>query len=815
MISININGQFLNIKSDSKLGLSIKSGLFSNDAVAGSLSYDFEIPFSIQSHNIFGYAFDEKAYTIGRKFPAQIFLGGNPWKDAILTLNEIKESYQCSLAMDAGIIKQTIASSDLSKIGIPPIQLSPGTTNEYPYIRLKLNAFLAGSLAKLKLYRNIAGTPTLKDEYQVLFQADKTTTLNWLAYQINNPAAPSWQHVSIPKFDSSEPFLYPGLYFYRSTFPVGITIYPYNAENSGIKGKYFMYRNQINKFINTPSRVDDIIGTLFNPNGQNFFPDIKTAQKYTQVVPYSEVNEPLANPFNTSDLRATVFGDEILIEDLSNANPYPLASSVDYGLYFTEVDSATGAVVDGISAAAIAKQYKDTNALAYPEAKFVCAPVKNDTFFNTDESPEFEGYQNNYDQVGNLIVNSNADGEKRRTAYTCFPYNTTVLDTLFASLNLRLVGFFHTDAEIRSLCIWNNYNNETILVDEDDDTKFTSAPTTYIDLNQNLKGIKTTDYLYGLIKKFGVVFVFRGKGLVEAVLKDTIALSTDMDDWSAKEIVGADIKLQDTIEGFHFKPQKSSDDYFSSIIKDFSDKTFSATVNTIEDLLAIVDDPIDTYRAVLPLDPDRYKSVYRCVYKSNFNKTWLFQGKMLDGVIEADGSIEVDSDLEIPLMQQVNETDLARPHWKIPHVDTKGRSDFDTTDENKPAPLKLMFYRGLQLVRFNPTTDALIPIVSTVTNAGYDGLYSLMTDKEEYYYDGGVVPNSASCIYPKFWKNWVDLLLNARQVEKKFRLNILDLLTLDLTRKKYANGKTYLIEQIDVELGSDTEVVATCLCWRL
>jgi len=126
-----------------------------------------------------------------------------------------------------------------------------------------------------------------------------------------------------------------------------------------------------------------------------------------------------------------------------------------------------------------------------------------------------------------------------------------------------------------------------------------------------------------------------------------------------------------------------------------------------------------------------------------------------------------------------------------------------------------MFYRGLK--EDMPFADAPIPLISTIysTNSLSEFNYSLHINGEKNYASGDVYDNTAKGTYESFWKDWCAMLMNARKVQKRFALTQLDILQLDIAKKKYANGKTYLIQKIDYEIGRNETIIATADCWRL
>jgi hypothetical protein len=536
-------------------------------------------------------------------------------------------------------------------------------------------------------------------------------------------------------------------------------------------------------------------------------------------VNYSDVDEPIAySTYRAYEFSATVSGNQITIEDRTNAAPYEMVAGVSYGPHFTEIDSAVAPVINGIDQDLILSWYKEASNGEYPDFKFAIAPVRNEKFLDNSLNPEYAKYQNNIDRNGDIIANLSSAGNKNKNVFTCFPYNNYILESIFKMNNLSLFGGILNNTELSTICIWNNLSNDIVLVDSDTLVQL-RIPSPYIDLNQNIKGTSIKDFLYANRKTFGIDFIYRSNGAVECVFKKDIALSTEADDWSKKEIPDAEIYVEDDVNGFTFKPASNPDSYYSSQIKDTEEYQTKEDVATIGDLLDILDDPINTIRGVLPAVADIYTLLYRCTFKSDFTKTWVYFGKRMKSKTEGDGNVNIQSEIGSPLMYYIDEAATDRPRWRIPRVDQEGRSLFSYETQTDPSGLKFMFYRGLRTMQWR-NSDASYDYVSTpyLSTICQSPLSQVASDDFSLNIIGEKTASydyEEYGLYARLWKDWCEMILNARKVKKKWLLTPQDLLQLDLSKKKYANGKTYLIEKIDCELGTSETILATAYCWRL
>jgi hypothetical protein len=805
-VQIQVFGQFLDLSPDARIQVSLSSPFFSTDYIAGSLSYEFTLPFTDKNHRILGYIFDEKVSKINQNMPCQLFIQGTPWKDGILYLKRItSKGYQVYVAMDAGLLKEKIAGKDLSEIGLPVIHLKDIGSTDTPFIKLQLNTFVTGKrkLLKLKLYRNVGGVPTLAYQYQVFFDTDKTTTLQALAAQINSKTTDN--HLSV--WQSGKKYRVPTDFTSKVVF--GGTIYTPDF----FLNKYWYFINAGSVIIyrlDTPENYTSPTRPIYTSSGRLSF----------SIVNYSDVDESLGHYDNVNNLTASVSGDEIIIKDGTNAFPLQLATGVDYGPYWTETEAEVETVIQGVSQTKVAAYYESMFDLQWPEAKFAIAPVRNEEFI---QAAEFGKYQNNLDKEAKLILNSNVDGSRNKNGFTCFPYVAHVLEGVFNLSSLSIFGDFLQDSELKQLVLWNNFQNDTVLVDALNPANQLRIPNPSINLNHNLKGISITNFLYALRKQFGLDFIYKGNGSVQLVFKKDVAVSSDpldFDDWSEKEVQETEIELEDDVNGFLFKT-KGGDSYYSSKIKSTKNFVVKEDVDEFADLP--LSDEVDTVRGVLATFKQTYTLLYRCAYNEEFKKTWVFFGARMEEITVGDGSTTIESEIGVPLMFLINEDIEGRPHWYIPRIDANGRSLFSLDQEStNPEPLKFMFYRGRTDVLFKEGAGFVetdIPWVNTLSQNHNDFEppfnYSLTIAGEKYQYFSVPFDDRAKGIYNVFWKDWSEMMLRARRVRKKFNLDLLDILSLNTTRKKYVNGKIYLLDTVDFEIGQDDIVPISSDCWRL
>jgi hypothetical protein len=811
MVQLQLFGQFLDMEAKSALNVSLSSPFFSMDAITGSLSYDFSLPMTEKNNRLLGQLYEENNRGIWTPAPVAIFYFGTPWKDAVLYIKTATDKYNVYVTMDAGLLKQAVADKDLSALGMEIITLNDiGSATDYPYIRLRLNSFITGSrkLLKLNVWRTLDGVPTIKYQYQVYFDTDKTTTLNALAFQINNKNENThlWTWIKGKKYrvpTDFAPIAPPRNMALAATF--WLNKFWYGKVNSTSP---FLIR-RVNSPENYTSQIDP---TSYAQLGKGIF----------STVTYNDVDEPLGHFNNGTDLKATVFGDELLIEDLSNSFPSHLSTGVVYGPYWTEVDSDTDPVIAGLDQSKIAAAYEATMSQTWPTAKFVCAPVRNESFLDPDANPEFQKYQNNITKTLHLILNSNTAGQKNKNVFTCFPYVAHVLEGIFKLNDLKLYGAFLEDAELKTLCLWNNFSNDMVLVDEVNPLNQLRVPSPRIDLNQNLKGTSIKDFLYALRKKFGIDFVYRTNGSVEILFKKDVANSLEAKDWSKYEVVGAEIYIEDDINGYTVKPSSDTDDYYSNEIKELEEFIVKEDVISYAQLLLIQDDEIDTLRGIINSHVATYTSMFRCTYNTAYKKTWVYFGKRMKDVVVGDGENEISPELGTPLMYYIDELTTDRPRWRLVRVDAEGRSLFTTEERKDPAGLKFMFYSqaiGEWNIGGGGVDMLVTPYLRTIAqdmlfpNGEFD--YSLNEVGEKGGIFGSVYDLEDRGTYVKFWKDWINMILNAKKMQKTWALPSSEIAALDVSTRIMSNGKQYLIEKADFEMSEKETVMITADVWRL
>ena len=992
MIKLQIDGQFLDMNEKTALNISINSPFFSTDTIAGSTVYDFTIPFSDRNNLIFGFSNIETIRTVKQSFPVHIYHNGSPYKEGVLYIKTISNAFNCYISMDAGLLKEAIADKDLSDLPLDPLKIDDVKIDAaYPFVTLRASQGVRRDPFYTLLISRTNGTDFYSNKYKIknTFSIPPTgdqsiPVVYFLAKfkeLINNSGY-------IGRFSTNVNYREGSKFVRIGTSLTGQPIYsPTVFEN-----KFFWILKNGERQLVRVNKPDSADGIRFQQTEATLFPSWVSQNGYiTEITDNFESNDPSFNGIdeeagwykNIPNIRASIVGEpvfpvepidpgadpvaweeylealeaatliyetctDIKIEDLSNANPHHLSIDSDFGyirelggaLGWQVIESYTEPIIEGFDPSKIAARLKETIYKTYPDEKFVVAPVRNATFL--DDS-DFEFYQNNIDADSDLILNSNTTGTRNRNVFTAFPYNNYVLEEIFKLSGLKLYGGLLTNTELATVCLWNNFSNDMVLVDEIDPTNQLRVPSTVIDLRQNLKGTSIKNFLYANRKTFGVDFFYRSNGSVECIFKKAVALSADAEDWSSKEIPEVEIFIEDEINGFSFLPSSDTDGYYSSVVKSEDTYQIAEDVDTLAILEALQNDPVNTIRGVLSDLEGINIKLYRCTFKSDYKKTWVFHGLKIPSVILGDGQNTVQSEIGVPLMYHADEgawgdpqldtenivfngdfalggsgwshpygtpvftggyaqltfndqyifqtvatvnkgdgirfkarvydltgsyrietnngvyiwvgtideiidisipiynvndgpmnliiqplggsvlkiTDIELyriinwPRYNIPRTDSEGRSLF-ALEEKQPSGLKFMFYRGIielssgsvlrQFPNLATTADNLDPSSSS---------YSLHIEGENNYYEDDAHSNEAKGTYQSFWADWCKMMLSARKVKKRFILTPLDILQLDLSIKKYANGKTYLIQKIDFEIGESETIIATTECWRL
>jgi len=865
MIQLQIEGQFLDMNPDTALNISVNSPFFSTDTIAGSTVYDFEIPFSDHNNRLLRYSGVESVSTITGSYPVIVYYNGSPFKEGILYIKSIRTTYNCYVSLDAGLLKAAIADKDLSDLPLEPLEIKDVKIDaDYPFVTLRAQQLDRWDpFYTLLISRKLDGTDYYTAKYKIK-KPGRTGAFIPVVYFLEKFVNLINAGSRIERFVTGRAYRLGSNYVAYTNDRYGNPVY----RPTEFVNKYFWVNfggvGGLKRLVKV-NRPDSYTGAIFRVSEPELYPSWWYDNNYFYEIADdfendASIDEECGWFKNQNNIRASIVGaptwpvleystidpdideagylaetaafvaaydaayvvarvtyeacTDIKIEDLSNGNPSHLSIDTDFGYIkggWEVVDSYTEPIIAGFDPAKIAARLQESYHKTYPAENFIVAPVRNEKFLGDDT--DFLKYQNNIDSDANLILNSNTIGTRNRNVFTAFPYNNYVLDSIFKLASLTLYGGLLNDAELNTVCIWNNFSNDMVLVDEADPTNQLRVPSTIIDLRQNLKGTSIKDFLYANRKTFGVDFIYRANGAVQCVFKKDIALSIEADDWSAKEIPQAEIYIEDDINGFAFLPSSDTDAYYSSVIKPEETYQIAEDVNTLTDLEAIQNDPINTIRGVLSDFEGIYIKLYRCTFRSDYKYTWVFFGLRIANVTLGDGKNTIQSEIGVPLMYY-NYEGAFFPIWTIPRVDTEGRSLFTLTDQST-AGLKFMFYRGLK--EDMPFADAPIPLISTIysTNSLSEFNYSLHINGEKNYASGDVYDNTAKGTYESFWKDWCAMLMNARKVQKRFALTQLDILQLDIAKKKYANGKTYLIQKIDYEIGRNETIIATADCWRL
>jgi hypothetical protein len=131
-------------------------------------------------------------------------------------------------------------------------------------------------------------------------------------------------------------------------------------------------------------------------------------------------------------------------------------------------------------------------------------------------------------------------------------------------------------------------------------------------------------------------------------------------------------------------------------------------------------------------------------------------------------------------------------NWLLPYTKQPGNL---LKEDKVAAPHRYLIYRGWQdcLVKLTSESEFVTAEYPFASSHNYDlagnkiGDYSLAWNAE----DG---------VYEKFWKRWLNFLKNSSPVMMEFDLSIIELMEMDLTRKKLINGVEYFIDELEFEV---------------
>jgi hypothetical protein len=445
----------------------------------------------------------------------------------------------------------------------------------------------------------------------------------------------------------------------------------------------------------------------------------------------------------------------------------------------------------------------------YPNRKYTFFPVRNEDCKIPWSMVDPEAYgnipvfiQNYYDsQDGEWIPyfesNVSAIPETYRsiTCPTPFLYITHILDVIFKKIFLQPQGFFHDQFDNLKLVLWSNvyvdYSLNSIFVGGILTDKFNIVDT--------LPDHKVSDLLQVLCDTFclGIVPTLNGTAMSFVQLRDVLNTSQIVD-WSRK-VDPEYKKYSDKVEkGVKLEYDLDNEDGATSEKSNALEKyQFLGTFPEVVDLPEI-SGPRDAGNYLFAFVISTSSFYLRKNSPPSFVWTWEVFEESHSSLFfgEEDEAISFAVSDAFINYKGLDEISGAGFSWKIPMVKEHISHILSNKHVAKIKP-RLLQYLGLQPC----STGDTYPMGSS-DNVNYDedfvGTYDLRLENHD-----GLVNT--------FWLQWINFLLNSKKVEMLIDLNILDIMTLDYSKRIHINGSNYLIYELQPELPIKKPTLVTLL----
>lgn len=120
MISIEIAGEFLDLKPDTKVNINLASPLFSREIGWGSHSYSFSIPATAKNSRLLAWPGTGFSQEQQPRIEARIYLGGSYWQEGLITIESItpKRDINIGFAIDAAWLSEKVDSLALKDLNL-------------------------------------------------------------------------------------------------------------------------------------------------------------------------------------------------------------------------------------------------------------------------------------------------------------------------------------------------------------------------------------------------------------------------------------------------------------------------------------------------------------------------------------------------------------------------------------------------------------------------------------------------------------------------------------------------------------------------
>lgn len=445
----------------------------------------------------------------------------------------------------------------------------------------------------------------------------------------------------------------------------------------------------------------------------------------------------------------------------------------------------------------------------YPAVDFMYFPVRNEGskipwYYNlgNDTYGEFELYfQNYYDMEESTFLPLLKEAhplhptgiESWLSCITPFVFVTSIFDKIGNQINAKFGGFFHSFLSI-PLVVWSNY-----MVDLRFTTKYANwVLGTEFNVQDTLPNISIENFIKVLCDSF-CLGLNPKKGGTEFTIIPLYTVLTEGDaiDWTRK--VSSEVKVfpEETPNFFMSYDRSDTDVIVTDAIKILEDYEFIGAYSTFDDLPPVNTSNVDgKYFYAFVIDTN--KIFIRKLIVSTVDYIWeelltvnapfyYFENYNAQEILAAD-----------PIAMFIGPDEYFDDEgWKIPLVKEPLSTKFLNNHSNTITKIRLLQYFGLQDNEF----DHQYPMGSTV-GTNYDETSVSGLD---------LTLQGENGLFKFFWKTWLDFLIKARRIELQINLSVLDLLSLDWSKRIHIDGSNYLIVDIKVDLPLKKPATVTLL----
>jgi len=444
----------------------------------------------------------------------------------------------------------------------------------------------------------------------------------------------------------------------------------------------------------------------------------------------------------------------------------------------------------------------------YPARDYIYFPVRNEnsllqiSYTPSDIilRPYFDVlYQNFYSAVDG-VFRTNYINEIPGTPpvwqgglITPFMYVASVLDKIAAIFGKKSTGFFHGNA-ISPMVLYSNVVVDLLKSNSYADSIFT----TIFNLRNTLPDVTIEEFITALRNTFfvGINTVERG-AKINVVTLSSILTESEIIDWSNKVTRDVIIYAESVAKGFFLDYDREENDLNSLNQKEALENwEFLGSFNNVADF-PVVNSSTGSGITFYAFAIDESKIYKRHLPPSTF--TWIWQEVTTLNAPFTIGEEEGKEEILVadPLYTYNDREDIEGVgEWKVPLCNQPISMNSMNQHKAKTKKVRFLSYLGMQP---NSNSD-LYPMGSS------DGTNIEGTSIE---YDTKLTGEES--LYNNLGKEWLNFLMNTRKVEIPVNLNILDLFSLDWSKRIHIHGSNYILYDMQPQIPFADKTLCTFL----